>query len=316
MLETMSRTVESDLRDMVTGLGNTLNASGVRVFQAAFDLQWVLHLSQTVSWQRDSGFQVVADADMQAFSLREKGLNDLHEALMKGHAVQGKPEEVAAVDMPLFSPDAEQVMLLPIHLEGEWWGLVVLDDAETPIQDAQDIVRTFEAKLAAVKAHEKRSQAAHRTQTLEAVMNDPALDDEGRVEALLAFGAETFEQEVGIVSHIEDDVYTVRYFYPADSGLERGQTFERGITYCDVTMDLPAPLDIPHVHVTQYNAHPCYAAFQIESYIGAVTTVRGLRYGTVNFTSVTPRTQPLSNMDMAFLQDIARQVGKLLERGA
>ena len=75
--------------------------------------------------------------------------------------------------------------------------------------------------------------------------------------------------DVGIVSNIEGDVYTVRNVYAPAGGLHCGQQFDVGTTYCSITLQNAADvLSIPQMSKSKHADHPCFRKFQLECYLG------------------------------------------------
>ncbi len=119
--------------------------------------------------------------------------------------------------------------------------------------------------------------------------------------------------DVGIVSEVEKETYTILDFYPANAGLERGQLFELGNTYCDIALKANKTIAIDEMSTSKYSAHPCYDNFKLESYIGASYSVKGKVRGTVNFTSNNPRNKKFTEYDIDFVTLVARWVGTIVE---
>lgn len=132
---------------------------------------------------------------------------------------------------------------------------------------------------------------------------------------LLQAGLHHLQLEVAILSRIKDRTYTVEHF--VGGGLHAGQTFELGHTYCSITINYNHVLGIHHMGISPHFRHPCYEAFQIETYIGTPVYHNGQLYGTVNFSSPTPRNEPFSDEQRVFVQLIGEAVNwALLARAA
>jgi GAF domain-containing protein len=132
------------------------------------------------------------------------------------------------------------------------------------------------------------------------------------IEALLEAGRQQFQMAMGIVSHVAGKDYTVKYFVPADAGLHQGQVFESDRTYCDITLRLRIPVGIHHMQQSEHHLHPCYEVFRLESYIGTPLYIGDEMYGTVNFSSPTPRLQKFTNADRDYIRDLASKISALL----
>jgi len=96
----------------------------------------------------------------------------------------------------------------------------------------------------------------------------------GQIEHLLAVGLEYLELDVAIMSHVYDSTYTVEYF--VGEGLSQRQVFDLGLTYCSITTKRQQEVvAIHHMGISEYFRHPCYEAFQLESYIGTPILLKG-----------------------------------------
>ena len=123
--------------------------------------------------------------------------------------------------------------------------------------------------------------------------------------------------DIGILSRItpEQDRYEVMACSVPD-GVEmaRGDVYSLGETYCSITLSERDGVAIHDMAASEYRGHPCYTAFQLESYIGAPVVVDGETIGTLNFSSPTRREEPFSDADLDLVRLVARWAGGVLER--
>ena len=85
----------------------------------------------------------------------------------------------------------------------------------------------------------------------------------------LSIATEHLGLEIGIVSEIIDGVYTVvAHVAPEGAPLHDGQQFDLGETYCAITLSADDLVTIDEMAKSEHSGHPCYAAFELESYIG------------------------------------------------
>ncbi len=139
-------------------------------------------------------------------------------------------------------------------------------------------------------------------------------DVDVQLSEALRIGTELLGLEVGIISRIEGDTYTVLYAHTPDGSLKRGQKFAFSQTYCDLTYQANGLVSIENMGSSDYKGHPCYTTFGLESYIGVPLTVGGKRFGTLNFSSGKPRTEQFAAFDKDFFLLMGQWVGSLLER--
>lgn len=148
-------------------------------------------------------------------------------------------------------------------------------------------------------------------QTLDEIITKTPEDQQ--IETLLEFGTQEFGMQVGILSHIQGNVYTVEHFYPENAGLFKGQTFDVNATYCSITLGLRRPTAIHHMQNSEYHQHPCYDIFRLESYIGVPMYVHGQLYGTLNFSSLEPGVLPFTAIDRSLMEVLAYRAALILE---
>ncbi|MEL0640696.1 ATP-binding protein [Pseudoalteromonas aliena] len=127
------------------------------------------------------------------------------------------------------------------------------------------------------------------------IVSNQSLDFESKINKLLIFGLEVFSLDLGIVSKVDKDCYTVLHAITPDKSLQPGTTFDLQDTYCVHTLRAGSALAFHKVSQSSIANHPCYTNFQLESYIGAPIKIADKIFGTVNFSS--------PNMSTAFSDD-------------
>ena len=135
-----------------------------------------------------------------------------------------------------------------------------------------------------------------------------------RIQEILKSGCELFGEQVGIVSRIEGETYTVEHVYAPGTDLAPGQQFALGDTYCSITVNHESSLGIDHMGASEWADHPCYAGFQLESYIGVPIHVNGNPYGTLNFSSPEPVAAPFRDVDLEFIETLGSWLSGVLEQ--
>lgn len=130
---------------------------------------------------------------------------------------------------------------------------------------------------------------------------------EHQIMQLLKMGLERFGLDVGILSKIEQNIYTVQYCVtPADIPMQPGDQFDFTATYCSITCATKEPTTLEHVGKdAKLSVHPAYKAFKLESYIGIPIYLNDALYGTLNFSSPTPFPRKFSDIDIDALQLMA-----------
>ncbi|MCI5049666.1 MAG: ATP-binding protein [Rickettsiales bacterium] len=138
--------------------------------------------------------------------------------------------------------------------------------------------------------------------------SESSLGFDERMQRILEAGCEYYGLTLGIISHIEGDNYSVMHVSENDE-LESGHRFKLGDTYCAFTYGKDDSTAYHHVRHSEISKHPCYQNLKLESYIGTTIHANGQAYGTLNFTSSEPRTEPFSEREKSFLKLMAQWVG-------
>ena len=113
----------------------------------------------------------------------------------------------------------------------------------------------------------------------------------------LDLGRQHLELETGIVSEITSEVYTIRWFRaPDNSPLEAGLSLPVAQTYCSLMLAKGDHLAISHMADSRYRNQSCYAQMGLESYIAAPIEFDGKLFGTLNFSSISPRSRPFTDL--------------------
>lgn len=144
------------------------------------------------------------------------------------------------------------------------------------------------------------------------------LDFNARVKQMLSMGCQRFGLELGILSKIEANCYTViAVDTPQTSAwqIQPGDQFDLAQTYCNQTLTAKEPVSFHQASGDpQWRNHPCYQNSQIEAYIGMTVIVAGEVYGTLNFSSLTPHTAPFKSVQIELIKLMAQWIGSEIER--
>ncbi len=138
------------------------------------------------------------------------------------------------------------------------------------------------------------------------------LDD--AIDRLLSLGREHFGLDAAILSHVEGSDYTIEGLVDPSGTYEVGAVFAVEDTMCAVTLagDATEPLAFHDVTDTKHTSHP--ASESVRAYIAAPVLVDGDVYGTVNFSSATPRSEPFRPGEQEFVKILAQWIGVAIER--
>ena len=155
---------------------------------------------------------------------------------------------------------------------------------------------------------------ADRLRLLATVTSQGDLPFDDQVGQALALTTTLLGLDIGILSHVHGDSYTVAACHGAD--LAPGTQFPLGDTYCSITLEGRDLLEISHMASSPHRRHPCYEAFGLEAYVGTPVWLGGEPWGTLCFSSATPLDAPLSDADRDLVRVLAAWVSGALERRA
>ncbi|MEM7180908.1 MAG: ATP-binding protein [Spirochaetota bacterium] len=134
------------------------------------------------------------------------------------------------------------------------------------------------------------------------------------MQELLTLGTQLLNLDLGIISEIEGESYTVLHFYPQDSGLVKGQIFPFQNTYCNITYTHNSVIAIDSMKNSEFAQHPCYENFGLEAYIGVPLEINGKRFGTINFSSQKQNPSLFNAYDYEFIKALGEWVSLAFEK--
>lgn len=140
-----------------------------------------------------------------------------------------------------------------------------------------------------------------------------------RVEQILTMGCQQYNLDVGILSKVEGDLYQiVAIKLPSDSNLSVavGDIFGVEQTCCEHTIQAKYPVSFQGGAAENLacHDHPCYLDTNPQAYLGTKVTVGGEVYGTLDFSSLTPRSEPFKTIQIELIELMAQWIGGEIER--
>ncbi|WP_146417831.1 PAS domain-containing protein [Haloarcula hispanica] len=163
-----------------------------------------------------------------------------------------------------------------------------------------------------VKRQLERERDALRE--LQTVMAKSDVSAETRLQELLELGCRMLDLEIGIVSRVQGDDYTVKAVHAPESEIESGDQFDLESTYCEAVIGTDSVCSFADAVADGRETHPAYREFELESYIGVPLVVDGTRYGTVNFSSPTTRVAPFGALERTFVKLLSELVSAEISR--
>ena len=161
---------------------------------------------------------------------------------------------------------------------------------------------------------ENPAEIQKRLRLLHKIVSQKSFDLNEHLYQALKLTTKLLGMEIGILSSISGNKYTVKHHYSTDDGLENGQTFELGNTYCNITLEKNKVVTINNMEESPHNRHPCYEAFQLESYIGVPIYIDDSLFGTLNFSSSKQKEEPFIEADKTLIKLLGEWASSVIRR--
>ena len=152
-------------------------------------------------------------------------------------------------------------------------------------------------------------------QSLYEIMSDDELSLEDKQTRVLALGREFLEVQNGHIERADEAAGTHEVVASVGGPatlFSPGETLNRTTTYCRRTMDADSPVALTNAPEEGWADDPAYEEHGLACYLGAPIFVRGESYGTVCFVDENPRTNSFEASEKAFVELIARLLGREL----
>jgi len=168
----------------------------------------------------------------------------------------------------------------------------------------------------------RKAQEASALQSsrLRALYNATQLQDLSYNESILSvlsLGCEFFDMNIGRVCEIDEknNTNTIRYIIaPEGYGVKPGTVSILDDTFCKIPFTTENTIDISNVETSEWNNQTCHQYSHLEAYLATVIWVNGKKFGTINFSSQTPRKNNFTDSDIDFIKIMAQWVGISMER--
>ena len=188
------------------------------------------------------------------------------------------------------------------------------DEEPRILSVSRDVSERVEFEENLQKLNTSLDEQQRRVHLLYELSASSNLSTKEQLEATLKAGLDNLGLDLGIISQIRDKEYKVLHFYPESSGLSQGQIFNLGDTYCSIALMAKDIVAIDEMKSSEFSAHPCYAAFNLESYIGVPIKVNDEPFGTLNFSRSQARDIPYTESDHDFVRLMGQWVSRVLEQ--
>ena len=164
------------------------------------------------------------------------------------------------------------------------------------------------------RAEEELRESEAAIRELYEVASGQELNFDQRLQQMLAMGCQRFSLDFGILARVEGECYQVVAAQTPDNSLVKGDAFDLRQTLCRETLYMEAPLIVEHGRASEWQNHPGYAAFQMETYMGMRLIVVGQVYGVLCFCSHTPSQRHFKALDKELLKLMAQWFGNEIQR--
>ena len=132
---------------------------------------------------------------------------------------------------------------------------------------------------------------------------------------ILIQGVNKLGLDLGIVSNIYGNSYTVFTCLSNEFGIKPGDTFELSQTYCsDVIRDKKTKYYKDVAKISEMLKHPCYLNTQLRAYFGTPLILNGEVWGTLNYSSLIPHKDVYSTDEIEFLESQATIISDILNQ--
>lgn len=135
-----------------------------------------------------------------------------------------------------------------------------------------------------------------------------------RIERVLALGCAIFEMPRALVSRIEGDHAVLEHVIAGGTKFTPGWRCPLRETYCAVTAERKGVVAFADASKEADVEEIDDPEFETSAYFGAPLRVGGKFYGTLSFSSPTPRERPVDQSEENFIQVLAQWIGKEMER--
>ena len=158
---------------------------------------------------------------------------------------------------------------------------------------------------------------SERIRSLYELTSTPKLEFNEQIDATLKLGCNMFATEIGKVCRIDSEAKTNTFLnVVADAGIDiqAGTVIPLDKTFCSIVFQEDTAIALSHVGNSPYKTFKCYEFSHLETYLAAPIYVNGVKFGTVNFSSRAPRSQPFTDADKDVVSMIAGWISVAIER--
>lgn len=110
-------------------IGRAAEASRAYIFENRSDANGVLRGFQRYEWTAPGTPPQIENPELQGFCYQEAGFHRWTESLRQGEIISGPTATMPPAERALLEPQAiRSLIVIPIRVDGQWWGFLGLDD--------------------------------------------------------------------------------------------------------------------------------------------------------------------------------------------
>jgi PAS domain S-box-containing protein len=145
------------------------------------------------------------------------------------------------------------------------------------------------------------------------IATDPTLTIDGKIDQMLAVGANRLGTTYGLLTRIENGQQEIVRAV-GDESIEPGMTIPLSTAYCRHTIESDEPMAVDDAPAEGWEDDPAYEQFGFDCYLGATIRVNHEQYGTVCFIDPETRESPFSEREQTFAELLTNWIHYLLEQ--
>ena len=179
----------------------------------------------------------------------------------------------------------------------------------------RDVSTKHQREKTLMQSRHRLSRQKRRLRLLYDVIAQQDRPTGAQLQRVLDLGTDLLGVDVGIVSWIQDDTFTIEAS-TAGGIYEPGNSYPLKHTYAALTLRKGGVLDVSFAGNSEIAAEPCYQRFGLEQYLGAPIYVDGSVYGTLTFASESPRSTLFTEADREFVRALVQWIRAALKSRA
>ena len=180
-------------------------------------------------------------------------------------------------------------------------------------EEQQDKAVLFEQVSERQRAEEALRASESILRELHEITSASSAGFDQAVQRLLEMGCRRLDVRSGMLTRIDGEFYHIQQSH-ATAPLAPGGLAPLAGSYCEWTAETREPIGFAAHHLSDGTPPSRDPVFQFQSYLGIAVTVGDQVYGTLSFSSPTPRSRAFTGYEKTFLKLAAQWIGHELER--